>query len=288
MKKFNLTMFDSIKDALASSESSGSSANNILRFEKNKVYTVRLLPNIQNPAESFYHYFTVGWDSFATGQYVYAVSPSSVGERDPILEARFKLYKQGSEEDKKKITNVKRAEKWLANVYVVDDPVNPENNGTNMIIRYGKQLDKIIRRAIDGEDADEFGARVFDLSSDGCNFKIDIEDQGGYATYVSSRFIGAGKANNLNLNENQIEDIYSNVFDLKNVFSIKSFAELEKMFKEHYLCDTSEDSDEEERHNKHNVPPARNNQHVQSNSNTDDDEPDPTVKALLAGIDDDD
>ena len=283
MKKFNSSMFDSIKTALADSESTPSTANNILRFQKGNVYTLRLLPNIQSPAESFYHYFTVGWESFATGQYIYAVSPSSVGERDPILEARFKLYKQGSEADKEKIANVKRAEKWLANVYVVNDPVNPENNGKNMMMRYGKQLDKIIRRGIDGEDSSEFGSRVFDLSPDGCNIKIDIEEQGGFPTYVSSRFIGSGKDNDLNLSEKQIEEIYTNVFDLKNVFSIKSFEELEKMFAEHYLCE--DESVDEPRTEAPATKSKKDDKTVAEKSSTTE-EADPTVKALLAGMED--
>ena len=279
MKKFNSSMFDSIKTALADSESSVSTANNILRFQKGNIYTLRFLPNMQAPEESFYHYYTVGWESFATGQYIYAVSPTSVGERDPILEARFKLYKQGSDADKEKIKNVKRAEKWLANVYVINDPVNPENNGTNMMMRYGKQVDKIVRRAIDGEDSGEFGARVFDLSSDGCNFKVDIEEQGGFPTYVSSRFIGGGKDNDLNLNEKQIEEIYGNVFDLKNVFSIKSFEELEKMFSEHYLCEDGATKDEPR-----NEASAKSEKPAPAKEAKE--EADPTVKALLAGMED--
>ena len=56
-----------------------------------------------------------------------------------------------------------RSEKWLVNVYVVNDPVNPENNGKVKILRYGKQIHNIIMDAIEGEDAADLGPRIFDL-----------------------------------------------------------------------------------------------------------------------------
>ena len=65
-----------------------------------------------------------------------------------------------------------------------------------------------------------FGARIFDLGSDGVSFKIKVEQQGDYPTYVSSRFTTAGK---INLSEDEQKDLYDNVFDLSEVFTLKTF-----------------------------------------------------------------
>lgn len=232
MSTFNTNMFQSIKAALTKSEekNTGGLYNEILKTPAGHTYTVRLLPFAKDPSKTFFHYFIHGWTSFATGQYVQAVSPQTFNERDPISEERFKVLRTGTDEEKEKMQAVRRAEKWLVNVYVVEDPSNPENNGTVKLLRYGKQLQKIIMEAIEGEDSEEFGARIFDLGSDGVNFKVKVEQQGDYPTYVSSRFTTSGK---LNLSQDQQEKIYNSVYNLEEVFTIKSYDELKQMIDEH-------------------------------------------------------
>jgi len=239
MSTFNSSMFQSIKDALASSDSKGSATfNEIMPTKVGNTYTVRLLPFAKDPSKTFFHYYNHGWNSYATGQYVQTLSPQTFGERDPIAEERFKVLRTGSEEEKEKMSAVRRLEKWLVNVYVVDDPTNPDNNGKVKILRYGKQLQKIITEAIEGEDAEEFGPLIFDLGSEGVNFKIKVEQQGDFPTYVSSRFTSAGK---IDLSEDEQKDIYDSAFDLTEVFTLKSYDDLKEMFNEHYYCKTGDE-----------------------------------------------
>tara|TARA_R110000765_G_scaffold23312_3_gene58987 strand:- start:184 stop:711 length:528 start_codon:yes stop_codon:yes gene_type:complete len=133
---------------------------------------------------------------------------------------------------------VKRLEKWLVNVYVIDDPTKPDNNGKVKMLRYGKQLHKIITEGIEGDDAEEFGPRIFDLGSEGVSLKIKVEDQGGYPTYVSSRFTTAGK---IEVSEDEQKKLYDNVFNLEEVFTLKSYDELKQMLNEHYYCKVEEE-----------------------------------------------
>ena len=228
-------MFQSIKDALVKTEGEGGNAtyNEIMKTTPGNTYTIRLLPYAKDPKNTFFHYFNHGWVSFATGQYVQALSPMTFGERDPIAEERFKILRTGTEDDKEKIKAVKRLEKYLVNVYVIDDSQNPDNNGKVKILRYGKQLHKIIMEAIEGEDAEEFGSRIFDLGTTGVNFKVKCENQGEFPTYVSSRFTTAGK---LALSEDEQKKIYDSAFDLTKVYSLKSYDELKAMLNEHYYC----------------------------------------------------
>ena len=86
--------------------------------------------------------------------------------------------------------------------------------------------------AIEGEDAQEFGARIFDLTENGCNLRIKVEEQGGYPTYVSSRF--ASPSEIPGVSENNVKDIYDQVYDLENVFPVKTYEELQTMLNEHY------------------------------------------------------
>lgn len=238
MSAFNISMFESIKGALASNENKNqSSYTEILNCKPGNTYTVRLLPFAKSPKDTFFHYYNHGWVSFATGQYVQALSPQTFGERDPIAEERFRASRMGSEEEKEKAQAIRRIEKWLVNVYVIDDPTNPDNNGKIKMLRYGKQLQKIITDAIEGEDAEEFGPRIFDLGPNGVNLKIKVEHQGEYPTYVSSRFTSTGK---IDLSEDQQKEIYNNVFDLTKVFPVRSYDELKEMLDEHYFCKSTQ------------------------------------------------
>jgi hypothetical protein len=94
---YTASMFQSIKNALAKEDTGGSSYKDILKLEVGKTYTVRLLPNTKTPADTFFHYYLNGWQSFATGQFVSAVSLQSFGERDPIQEERYRILRLGTD-----------------------------------------------------------------------------------------------------------------------------------------------------------------------------------------------
>jgi hypothetical protein len=233
MSTFNSKMFDSIKQALQKN-SVQSGYKNILKFEKDKVYTVRLLPNVKQPEKTFFHFYTYDWTSFSTGQYTTAMSPATFGERCPMTETKYRLLRTGTDEEKHKANLLRRNERWLVNVYVVDDPTNAENNGTIKIARYGKQLHKIISDAIDGEGAEDFGPRIFDLSENGANLKIKAEQQGDYITYVSSKFTMPRKIEGMT--DAKSQEIYENIFDLTSIVPTKSQEELLQVLDEHFFA----------------------------------------------------
>lgn len=227
-------MFESIKNALQ--KNTQSSYKDILKLTPGNNYVVRLLPDVKRPDKSFFHYYSVGWTSFSTGQYISYVSPSTFGERDPVLEAKYRILRNdGESEDlKSRASSVLRSEKWLVNAYVVKDPTNSENENKVMIVRYGKQLHKIIVDAMEGEGAEDFGPRIFDLSPNGCNFIIKAEKQGEYPTYVSSKFSMPKAVDGLE--EGKINEIYDNVNDLTSVLAVKSFDEIQALLDEHFYC----------------------------------------------------
>lgn len=234
MSNITSSMFDSIKSALAADNDSNKSAiGDILKTPPGNTFTVRLLPYGKDPSKTFFHYYQHGWNSFATGQYTSAISLQSFGERDPIAEERYKILRTGTEEEKEKAKAIMRSEKWLVNVYVVNDPVNPENNGKVKMLRYGKQIHNIIMDAIEGEDAADLGPRIFDLGPNGVSFRVKVEKQGDYPTYVSSKFAMPGAIDGLD--EEDHKSIYDGVFDLSSVFPVKSADELKTMMDEHYF-----------------------------------------------------
>lgn len=229
-------MFASIKEALAKGEKSTQGNplyKEIMRFKAGNTYVFRLLPNVQQPANTFYHFYQHGWESFCTGEYVSALSLQTIGKPDPISIASYRLKKNGTEEEKRKVEAIKWSEQWYVNVLVVEDPVNPENNGTVKIFRFGRKLHKMIEAAINGDDSDEFGAKVFDLSPNGVNMKLKVEKQGDFIAYDSSRFTSPI---DLNLSDSRKEEIYGMVHDLTAVNTLKTEEELLELWNRHFVC----------------------------------------------------
>ena len=286
MSSYNNSMFDSIKTAL--SDASGNNSGKyreILKLSPGNTYTVRLLPNVDDPKKTFFHYYTHGWESFATGNYLGEVSPQTWGERDPIGEYRYSVLKHGTEEEKDKAKAIKRSEKWLVNAYVIDDSSNPDNNGKVKLIRFGRQIHKIIMEAIEGEDSEEYGARIFDLSPSGCNFKIKCEKQGEFPTYVSSRF--APPSELPGMDEDSVAETYEKVHDLDTVFTVKGYDDLKKVLDEHFHCKSPGEMDtsvEAEMEVSAAQPAAKESPAPVTSSGDDDPLDDDKVRELLEGL----
>lgn len=240
-------MFDKIKDALKKSEktSSGSFAN-IMKFPAGHTYKIRLVPNIENIDDTFFHHYLNQWTSKKDGSFVSAISLKSFGERDPINEARWKLYKEWKStepsKDDKFDNPIKEKEGWLVNAYWVDNPANPELNGKVQILSMGPQLKEIVDDAMTGNRSDEFGPAIFDLTKEGCEFNIVADQQGIYTTYIKSYFTSKTK---LDLSDEEIDEIYNNSYDLKQVYSVKTFDELQALLDEHFLCEEEAPKKEE-------------------------------------------
>jgi len=235
MNSLTSSMFESIKSALTKeNQASSNKIKDYLRTEVGNTYTVRLLPNIKDPSKTFLHHYSYGWNSFSTGQLITAVSPTTWNQRDPIAEERYRVLRSGTEQEKEKAKSIVRTERWLVNCYVINDPVNEENNNKIKVLRFGKQLYKIVMDAMQGEEAEELGPRIFDLTPKGVNLKIKVEKQGDYPTYVSSKFTTPKEVEGLD--EDAYDKIYKNVFELESYVTVKSYDELKDLLNRHYYC----------------------------------------------------
>lgn len=227
-------MFESIKNAL-NTKGSNSSFKDFLKTEVGKSYVVRFIANENvTPIQTFYQYYHHGWTSKSTGQFVHTLCPSTNGERCPICEQRFKLAKSAATQDLAKDAN--RKQNWLASVYVISDPTNPDNNGTVKLLRFGKQIKDIITNAVEGDDKAEVGSdRIFDLTENGCSFRIKVEkNEGGFPTFVYSKFLSKGAIEGLT--PDKIKEIKKSAFNLLEINKPKTTAELTEMINTHLLC----------------------------------------------------
>ena len=280
-------MFKVIQSSLTDNTQSGPSKfKEFLKLSPGNTTVVRLVPNVKSPEKTFFHYYSHSWESFSTGRFTSVISPQTFGERDPISEVYLSIQKHGSEEEKKKARVLARRENWLVNVYVVNDPVNPENNGEVKILRYGKQLHKVIMDALQGDESDEVGERMFDLSDKGCNLRIKCERQGDFPTYVSSKFALPSALEGVE----DSNELYESVHSLDDIYNVKSYDDLKQTLDEHFYCknvtetgDEWEDTAKEVAEEKAAAPAAE----ATTPSSSSDEDPlnDDKVKELLKGLD---
>jgi hypothetical protein len=232
MTKYTSNLFDSIKDALNKKTTTESSFKDFMKMETGKTYVVRLLPNLEHPDRTFFHYFHHMWKSAVTNNMISFLCPTTYGEKCPIEEYRSRVYRSKNENEIEKTRPIKRNESWLANVFVIKDPTNPENEGKVKILRYGRQLDKIITGAISGDESEEFGPKIFDASEKGCSFKIKVEqNSGGYPEYVSSKFMSPSKLDDVS----DVDEVYSQIKQLDSIFTHKTYEEIEELLNVHFL-----------------------------------------------------
>jgi len=251
------SLFEAIKQSLSSNEKNGNGGNGlykeILKFTPGNTYQVRLVPNPKLPSEPIFHYFNHAWTSNSTGKFVTALCPATFGDACPIDAYYLKTYRTGTESEKAASAVLSRKEAWMVNVYVISDPTNPENEGKVKILRYGKELAKIIDSALSGDDADEFGVdKVYDVLN-GSTLRIKCEARTGnnrgakqYVTYASSKFLSPSA-----LDDVDIETVYNSVHDLRAVNKQTTTADMQRMLDEHFfnlttgsITDDSEDEEE--------------------------------------------
>ena len=96
--------------------------------------------------------------------------------------------------------------------------------------------------AIDGDDAQEFGFKIFDLSENGCNLRVKVEkNEGGYPSYTSSKFVSPSKIEGLE----DLDDVYGSVKSLDTIFQRKSYDEIKEILNYHFLGKDEEKSEKQ-------------------------------------------
>jgi hypothetical protein len=246
--KFNTSMFDKIKDALKKTDTGSGSFSNIMKFPAGHTFSIRLIPNVENIDETFFHHYVHSWNSRSTGKYTSALGLQTFGDNDPIANLRWKMYKEwvdanpnpGVDAQGKKITfksPIDQKENWFVNALWIDNPATPELNGTVQILKMGYQLKGIVDDAMTGDRSEEFGARIFDLSKDGADLKVKAKKQGEYTTFSESFFTNVSK---LSLDDDEIEKIYEQVHNLREIYPVKTEDELNRLLEEHFFCSSEE------------------------------------------------
>lgn len=170
----------------------------------------------------------------------------TIGEKDPIQLAAISAFRKAKADGDERLRD--KAKRWIpksqffANVMVIKDEENPENEGQVKIFQFGKQIYGFIEKAIQPEFDDEDPMDPFDFWS-GADFKIRMvgkeipDSRTGNKTlvpnYENSEFARGSEF--LDGDEDKIEEQFVKTYDLSEFTKpekFKSFEEVAKRFKD--------------------------------------------------------
>jgi len=136
----------------------------------------------------------------------------------PVCEHNSTLWNSGIEANKEIVRKQKRKLNYIANIYVVADPKNPENEGKVFLYKFGKKIFDKITEAMNPAFEDETAINPFDLWK-GANFKLKIRKVEGYQNYDKSEFDSPSPL----AADDKLEAIYKKEYSLIEMVSDKEF-----------------------------------------------------------------
>jgi len=153
---------------------------------------------------------------------------TTLGQQCPVCEKNRVLWNSGSDRDKEEARKQKRKLSYFANIYVVRDPANPDNEGKVFLYKFGKKIYDKILAAMQPEFEDETPINPFDFWT-GANFKLKLVKKDGYWNYDKSEF--ASPSALLDGDDDELERIYkslNNLNDFTDAKEFKSYDDLKK------------------------------------------------------------
>ena len=156
-------------------------------------------------------------------------SLTTIGQKDPVSEYNTQLWNSGIESDKELARKQKRKLQYIANIFVVSDPANPDNEGKVFLFKFGKKIFDMVNDKMNPEFPGETSVNPFDLWS-GCNFRLRARKVAGYRNYDKSDFDSVSA---LNTDDDEMERIWNTQYSLEELVApdqFKDYAELNTRF----------------------------------------------------------
>ena len=160
-----------------------------------------------------------------TGQWYIENSLTTVGQNDPVSEMNSAYWNSGVESDKEIARRQKRKLQYFANIYVVSDPANPQNEGKVMLYRFGKKIFDKCMEAMQPAFQDETPVNPFDFW-EGANFKLKIRKVDGYWNYDKSEFEAPSA---LFDDDEQLEEVWKKEYPLAEFTAASNFKSYDEL-----------------------------------------------------------
>ena len=188
---------------------------------------IRFLPAAKDEDVPWVRIWTHGFKG--PGGWYIENSLTTLGKDDPVSKANTALWNSGIDSDKNIARERRRKLNYYSNIYIVEDSMNPENEGKVFLFRYGKKIFEKITGVMNPEFQDETPLNPFDFW-EGANFKLKMRQVDGFPNYDKSEFTDKCP---LDGDEKKMETIWSQQHSLTEIIeekNFKNYAELEARF----------------------------------------------------------
>jgi len=179
---------------------------------------IRFLPAAAGEEMPFVRIWDHGFQG-PTGQWYIENSLTTINQDDPVSEYNSKLWNSGLESDKELARKQKRRLKYVANILVVKDGANPENDGKVFMYQFGKKIFDKLNDLMNPQFEDETPVNPFDLW-EGANFRLKIRKFEGYPNYDKSEFDAPSAISD---DDAELERIYNSEHSLQELIDPKNF-----------------------------------------------------------------
>ena len=187
---------------------------------------IRFLPEPKGEELPWVRLFNHGFQGPGGAWYI-ENSLTTFGEKDPVSEYNSSLWNNGTDAGKEQARKQKRRLSYIANIYVVKDPGNPENEGKVFLYKFGKKIFDKLNEAMNPEFEDESPCNPFDFW-EGADLKLKIRNVEGYRNYDKSEFDSPSAL--LDGDDDKLEKVYEGLYSLQDFLdrkNFKSYAELQ-------------------------------------------------------------
>ena len=179
---------------------------------------IRFLPAAAGEEMPFVRIWDHGFQG-PTGLWYIENSLTTINQDDPVSEFNGKLWNSGVDDDKALARKQKRRLKYIANILVVKDPANSDNDGKVFMYQFGKKIFDKLNDLMNPQFEDETPINPFDLW-EGANFRLKIRKFEGYPNYDKSEFDGPSP---ISEDDAELERIYNAEHSLQELIDPKNF-----------------------------------------------------------------
>jgi len=185
---------------------------------------IRFLPAPQDENLPWVRVFNHGFKG--PGGWLIDNCPTTIGKKCPVCESNSALWNSGVESDKDIARNRKRRLSYIANILIVSDPKNPENEGTVFLYKFGKKIFDKIMETVKPEFEDETPINPFDLWT-GANFRLKVRKIAGFINYDKSEFETSSAI--LDGDDAKLESLWKTQYALKEFSDESNFKSYDEL-----------------------------------------------------------
>jgi hypothetical protein len=160
-----------------------------------------------------------------SGRWYIENSLTTLNLPDPVSEFNTELWNTGIDSNKEIARKQKRKLTYIANILVIKDAANPDNEGKVFLYKFGKKIFDKIKDIMQPQFEDEDPTNPFDFWK-GANFKLKIRKVEGYRNYDKSEFDGVSSIAD---NDEAIEDIWNQQYGLQEFVDPKNFKSYDEL-----------------------------------------------------------